>query len=158
MAQQSDSVSISDRTLEYKQEAGRGGLEVGNVARARGLPELFYRAFFDVKIGRTFLNAGVFSYNKVNDAFGFDFRLRMPWIFYPSGERENLSPLIGFDFMVWPTTDATVSVGIPIGLMYSVEIEHFPNLVVSGFVSPQINLSPIRSKTLFDIRVGFIFD
>ena len=104
------------------------------------------------------MNAGAFSYNKFDDGFGFDFRLRMPWIFYPSGSHTNFSPQAGISFTVWPVTKATVSVGFPIGIEYEFLIDYFPNISVAVNAAPQLNLSSEKNTVVIDVRIGICFD
>ena len=104
------------------------------------------------------MNAGAFSYQKINDGFGFDFRLIMPYIFYPSGSHTNFSPLAGLSLTVWPVFKPTVSVGIPVGLEYEFLIDNFPNISVSANASPLINLSTEKNTIIFDLRLGIRFD
>ena len=139
---------------------GAGGVEVAHAWRTDvdHFQGFFFRGFYEAEIGRTFLNAGVFSYQKIDDGFGFDFRLRMPWIFFPSGSRTNFSPLAGVSFTVWPVTKATVSVGFPVGLEYEFLIDNFPNISVAANAAPQINLSSEKNTVVFDIRLGIRFD
>src|SRR5579864_7169453 len=87
--------SGADSARIIHERRGAGGFEAGYSRRSDGFEGLFFRLFYEAQIGRTFLNAGAFSYNKINDGFGFDFRLRMPWMFYPSGSHTNFSPLAG---------------------------------------------------------------
>jgi hypothetical protein len=156
---QSGVVTTEKDTINTVHQESLGGVEIGHSWRSDTFKGLFFRAFYEAEIGRTFLNAGVFSYNKINDGFGFDFRLRMPWIFYPSGSHTNFSPLLGFSFTVWPVDKSTVSIGFPIGLEYEFMIEHFPNISVSANAAPLINLSAEPANTvIFDLRIGIRFD
>ncbi len=150
----------ADSVRIMHERRGAGGLEVAHAWRTdvdhfRGF---FIRGFYEAEIGRTFLNAGAFSYQKINDGFGFDFRLRMPWIFYPSGSHTNFSPLAGVSFTVWPVTRATVSVGFPVGIEYEFLIEDFPNISVAANAAPQLNLSSEKNTVVFDLRIGIRFD
>src|SRR5438876_10003502 len=63
-----------------RQRRGAGGIEAGHAWRSDKFSGFFFRVFYEAQVGKTFLNAGAFSYQKINDGFGFDFRLRMPWI------------------------------------------------------------------------------
>ena len=150
----SDSVHIAH------ERRGVGGLEAGHGWRtdADHFQGYFIRGFYEAEIGRTFLNAGAFSYKNFDQGFGFDFRLRMPWIFYPSGSHTNFSPLAGISFTVWPVTRPTVSVGFPIGIEYEFLIEGFPNISVSANAAPQVNLSIEKNTIVFDVRIGIRFD
>jgi hypothetical protein len=160
-AQTTDTETIqADSAHIIHQRRGAGGFEAAHAWRTdndhfRGF---FFRAFYEAEIGRTFLNAGAFSYQKINDGFGFDFRLRMPWIFYPGGSHTNFSPLAGLSFTVWPVTRATVSVGFPVGLEYEFLIENYPNISVSVNAAPLINLSTEKNTVIFDVRLGIRFD
>src|SRR5579872_2821156 len=98
-----------DSTTIIKERRGLGGIEAARSWRSDGFSGYFFRFFYEAEIEKTFLNAGFFSYQKINDGFGFDFRLRMPWIFYPSGSHTNFSPLAGFSFTIWPVYKSTVS-------------------------------------------------
>ena len=107
----------------------------------------------------------VFYVSKINDGFGFDFRLRMPWIFYPSGSHTNFSPLAGFSFTIYsdslhaPSHIPTVSIGIPIGIEYEFLIKNFPNISVSANLAPQFNLSSeVPNTMIYDVRIGILFD
>jgi hypothetical protein len=158
-------VSAQDTTIRAEDSiqmapyrSGTGGIEAAHGWRNDGFKGFFFRVFYEAEIGRTFLNAGAFSYNKINDGFGFDFRLRMPWIFYPGGSHTNFSPLAGFSFTIWPTDKSTVSVGIPIGIGYEYLIENFPNISASVNVSPQFNLSKEPNTLIYDLRIGIRFD
>lgn len=132
-----------------------GGIEAGHAWKSGGFRDIFFRAFYEAEIDKVFLNAGVFSYRKSYSGFGFDFRLRMPSLFYPSGSHKNFSPSAGLSFTVWPST---VSVGIPFGIEYEFPVEHFPILSVSTSAAPQINLSSEKNTIVFDLRLGIRFD
>lgn len=145
------------RTLH--QERGIGGIEAARSWRSDGFGGYFFRFFYEAEIEKIFFNAGFFSYQKINDGFGFDFRLRMPGIFYPSRSHTNFSPLAGFSFTVWPTYKSNVSIGIPIGLEYELPIDRFPNLSVAANLAPQFNLSTAFPNTvIYDLRIGITFD
>jgi hypothetical protein len=148
----------SDSARMVHERRSAGGLEMGHAWRSDGFHGLFFRVFYEAEIDRIFLNAGAFSYRKINDGFGFDFRLRIPTLFYPSGSHTNFSPLAGFSFTVWPDLKATVSAGFPVGIEYEFLIEHFPNVSLGAVASPQINLSAEKNTVIFDVRLGIHFD
>jgi len=158
-SQTTTSVSTEvDTVQQYHERRGAGGFEAGNGWRNDGFHGVFFHLFYEAEIGRTFLNAGAFSYQKFNDGFGFDFRLRMPFLFYPSGSHTNFSPLAGVSFTVWPILKPTVTVGFPIGLEYELPIENFPNISVGTNIAPQINLRAEKNFIIFDLRFGIRFD
>ena len=128
--------------------------------RHDGFNGYFFRLFYEAQIDKSFLNAGVFSYQKIDEGFGFDCRLRMPWIFYPSQSHQNFSPLAGFSFTIWPTGDKqTVSVGFPIGIEYEFLINDFPNISVNINATPEVNLSSsVANTVVYDLRLGIRFD
>jgi hypothetical protein len=138
--QQVDSGQTDSLRMNYERR-GAGGFEAAYARRSDGFNNPFFRLFYEVEIRKVFLNAGAFSYQKFSDGFGFDFRLRMPTLFYPSGSHTNFSPHAGLSFTVWPVLKPTVSVGIPIGLEYEAPIENFPNISVSANAAPLINLN-----------------
>jgi hypothetical protein len=150
--------STADSTRTLHERRGAGGVEVAYARRSDGFDGLFFRFFYEAEIGRIFLNAGAFTYNKINDGFGFDFRLRMPSLFYPSGSHTNFSPLAGISFIVWPILKPTVSIGFPVGIEYEFLIENFPNLSVSANAAPLVNLSTEKNTVIFDLRFGIRFD
>jgi hypothetical protein len=150
--------SAADSTRIVHERRGAGGIEVGHAWRSDGFYGLFFRLFYEAEIGRIFLNAGAFSYRKFDDGFGFDFRIRMPSLFYPSGSHTNFSPLAGISFTVWPVTKPTVSIGFPVGIEYEFLIDDFPNLSVSANAAPLINLSTEKNTVIFDLRLGIRFD
>ncbi|MFI5264387.1 MAG: hypothetical protein ACHQM6_07725 [Candidatus Kapaibacterium sp.] len=148
----------ADSTRIIDQRRSAGGIEAAYASRTDGFNGIFFRGFYEAQIGRTFLNAGAFSYRKINDGFGFDLRLRMPWIFYPSGSHTNFSPLAGVSFTVWPVLKPTVSVGFPVGIEYEFVIDQFPNLSVSANAAPLVNLGTEKNTVIFDLRLGIRFD
>jgi hypothetical protein len=151
-AQAGDSITVDHS------RRGAGGIEAAYARRTDGFDGIFFRLSYEAQIGRTFLNAGAFSYQKINDGFGFDFRLRMPYLFYPSGKHTNFSPLAGLSFTVWPVYKPTVSVGIPLGIEYEFLLEHLPNIIVSANAAPQIDLGAEKNTIVFDLRLGIRFD
>jgi hypothetical protein len=155
-----DSVIVSE-------PGSAGGFEAGHAWRGDGFDEFFFRLFYETQIGKTYFNAGAFSYQKINDGFGFDFRLRMPWIFYPAGSHTNFSPVAGISFTVWPQKypvirsydQGTISIGIPIGVEYEFLIKQFPNISVSANAAPQITFShEVPNMMIYDLRIGIRFD
>ena len=140
---------------DSNERRGAGGFEVAFAHRSDGMNAPFFRAFYEAEIGKTFLSSGAFSYQKINEGFGFDFRLRMPFVFYPEGRKTNFSPLVGMSFTVWPTT---VAVGFPIGIEYELLLDHFPNFSFAANIAPQLNLSTEKNRIIFDIRIGIRLD
>ncbi|MEP7233869.1 MAG: hypothetical protein ABI778_01115 [Ignavibacteriota bacterium] len=158
-AQSSDSLLISPDTLHVNApHRALGGIEGGYAWRTDNFHGILFRLFYEAEIDRMFLNAGAFSYQKINDGFGFDFRLRFPGLFYPGGTRSDLAPDIGMSLTVWPVYKPTVSIGFPIGIEHEFMTDGFPNLSVSAHAAPIINLSAIPNTFIFDLRIGIRFD
>jgi hypothetical protein len=152
--------SPSDSTGIVHERRSAGVIEVAhgwrtNVDHFHGF---FFRAFYEAQIGRTFLNAGAFSYNKFDDGFGFDFRLRVPMIQAQGGSLSFYLPLGGLGFTVWPVTKPTVTVGFPVGFEYEFFVVDFMSISINANMAPQITLNSDNNTVIFDVRLGIRFD
>ena|SRR5437764_668404 len=148
---------VRDSAKIYQVRGNIFGIEAGYGWRNQIFNGLFFRLSYEVSLGKTSLNAGVFSFNHIDDGFGFDFRLRLSRLYF----REPilyLSPLAGVSFIVWPQTQPTVSIGIPLGMELEIPTS-LAIISVAANISPLFNLSPdVKNNFLFDLRLGIKFD